>query len=356
MRRIFLIFTAITVALALVGGGGFWLMWWLGAKSILNLVEDWAAAGRASGYEVSYRGVARSGFPGTATLTFEGLEVGKPLGSFAWSWTADRVRITWAARSKNPTLNIPGTQTLTYRIVDEIRTAQFTARRFRLDLSTNGSGALDRLTLDLSAFALLRQNEGRPVTARRVQIQVALGDGTGLLPLGTEAVMLFDTLVLPDYRNGPMGDTIDLIEARMRLLTKFSSTDLPVALEDWRERGGKLNILASRLRWAGLDADAKGTLQLDEAFRPTGGFSAQIADFTPTLEAFWAAGRFDTSVMNALDRVLEEIREVEDVSIVPYDIRIENGIIRVIDILGRKVEGATLGTVHPVFPFRRSPR
>ena len=355
MRRVFLIITAITLATALMGGGGFWLMWWLGAQSTLALVEDWAAARRASGYEVSYGGVAISGFPGTATMTFDGLEVGKPSDSLAWNWTAERVRITLPARSKDPTLNLPGTQTLTYRIGDEIRTAQITARRFRLDLSTNDSGALDRLTLDISAFALLRQIEGPPVTARRVQIQVALGDGTGLLPLGTEAVMLFNTLVLPEHRNGPMGDTIDSLEARMRLLTKVSSVDLPVALEDWRKRGGKLSILESHLRWAGLDARAKGTLQLDEAFRPTAGLSVQIANFTPTLEAFWAAGRFGTSVMNAVDRVLEEIREVEDVSVVPYDIRIENGIIRVIDIFGRKVEGATLGTVHPVFPFLRSP-
>jgi len=141
----------------------------------------------------------------------------------------------------------------------------------------------------------------------------------------------------------------------MRLLTKVSSVDLPVALEDWRKRGGKLSILESHLRWAGLDARAKGTFQLDEAFRPTAGLSVQIANFTPTLEAFWAAGRFGTSVMNAVDRALEEIREVEDVSVVPYNILIENGIIRVIDIFGRKVEGATLGTVHPVFPFLRSP-
>ena len=355
MRRVFLIITAITLATALMGGGGFWLMWWLGTQSTLALVEDWAAARRASGYEVSYGGVAISGFPGTATMTFDGLEVGKPSDSLAWNWTAERVRITLAARSKDPTLNLPGTQTLTYRIGDEIRTAQITARRFRLDLGTNDSGALDRLTLDISAFALLRQIEGPPVTARRVQIQVALGDGTGLLPLGTEAVMLFNTLKLPEHRNGPMGDTIDSLEARMRLLTKVSSVDLPVALEDWRKRGGKLSILESHLRWAGLDARAKGTFQLDEAFRPTAGLSVQIANFTPTLEAFWAAGRFGTSVMNAVDRALEEIREVEDVSVVPYNILIENGIIRVIDIFGRKVEGATLGTVHPVFPFLRSP-
>lgn len=354
MRRKFLIGFGIAVAIAVAGGGGFWLIWYLSAQSTQSLVKDWAAAQRASGYEISYRAINVSGFPGSATLTIDGLEVGNPSDTLAWRWTPDQVLImARAAGSRNVAISLPGEQTVTYQIGDEVRKAQFTARRFRLDLSTKEDGRLGRLTIDLSGFALQRPQEGPPVTARRVQFQVSLGEGTGVLPLGTEATMLFDTLVLPEHRNGPMGNTIDLFGARVRLLTYVSSLDLPRTIENWQERGGKLTIMESHLRWAGLNARAKGSIQLDQAFRPTGLLKAQIADFTPTLEAFWAAGRFDTVAMNALVAALEDIREVENVGIVPYDIRVQDGIIRVVDILGRSVEGATLGTVVPIFPFPR---
>ncbi len=352
MSRKFRIGFGIVVAIAVVGSGGYWLIWYLSAQSTQSLVEDWAAAQRVSGYEISYQDINVTGFPGSATLTIDGLEIGNPSDTLAWRWTLDRVHImAGGARSQDIAISVPGTQSVTYQIGGEGRTAQFTANRFRLDLSTREDGGLGRLTLDLSGFTLQRPQEGPPVTARRVQFQVSLGEGTGVLPLGTEATMLFDTLVLPEHRNGPMGNTVDLLEAKVRLLTYVSSLDVPKALEHWRERGGKLIISDSHLRWAGLNAQAKGSIQLDQAFRPIGLLKTQIADFTPTLEAFWAAGRFDTVAMNALVAALEDIREVENVGIVPYEIRLEDGIVRVVDILGRTVEGATLGTVAPIFPF-----
>jgi hypothetical protein len=356
MNRWIQIFMATFVAVALASGGGFWVVWTLNAQSMLATFEDWAAERRASGYQVTYDEVIISGFPGTAALTVSGMEVAKPSDSLAWRWIPNQVRIApGATGAQHLTVSLLGTQTLTYRIGDEIRTAKFTAKRFRLDLRASSDGALDRLAFDLLGFALLRPQEGSPVTARRVLIQVSLGDGAGVLPLSTEAVLLFDTLVLPDHRNGPLGSTIDLFEAKVRLLTRITSFDLPVAIEDWRKRGGKLAVSESRLRWSSLSARANGTLQVDEAFRPTGSLKAQIADFTSSLDAFWAAGRFNTEVMNALLSALADILEVENVGIVPYDIRIEDGLIRVVDILGRKVEGAILGTVAPIFPFPQAP-
>ena len=293
MRRIALIVGGVATALTVLAGG-YWLEWFLGARSVQATFDDWVTERRASGYEVVVGSTKVRGFPGSVILDINGLEVGKPSDSLAWRWVPGLVRVaSGAGESKDLTVRLLGVQSLAYRIGGETRTAQFTGSRFRLRFRHGETGALDRIAIGLSGFALQRPGDGPPIIARHVQIQTTLGDGDKVIPTDTEIVLRVEGLVLPEHQRGPLGNTIDFLQAAAVLQTGLFSLDLPLALQEWQKNNGHLIVSESRLRWASLNARANGVLQLDELLRPAGYLNAHIADFVPALEAFWAARRFD---------------------------------------------------------------
>ena len=118
------------------------------------------------------------------------------------------------------------------------------------------------MSLD-AAGLLLHEGAAEPVTAGRFQLRANLGPGSGAVPDETRISFRLDALVMPAHARGPLGNTMDFIQADIEVHGALFPGDLAVALADWRDADGALEIRESQLRWGTLDLAGRGALSLD---------------------------------------------------------------------------------------------
>ena len=213
MRRALLVLIGV---IAVVGGALFSYSW-MSNRAVAAGLEEWADTLRAGGYEVTLGGVSVSGFPSPDLTTVDGIEIAKPGDTFAWRWRAPTVFMTGRFSGAGLRIRVAGTQTLTYRAEGEERTAEFTGRIFEIGLSEGEDGGLGTLSADITGFSLRRHGETEPISARRIQSLVEMGEGGGAIPTSTTAAVQFDDLSMPQHRRGAFGDTIQRLSVEARL-------------------------------------------------------------------------------------------------------------------------------------------
>ena len=118
------------------------------------------------------------------------------------------------------------------------------------------------MSLDAAGLSL-HEGAAEPVTAGRFQLRANLGPGSGAVPDETRISFRLDALVMPAHARGPLGNTMDFIQADIEVHGALFPGDLAVALADWREADGALEIRESQLRWGKLDLAGRGALSLD---------------------------------------------------------------------------------------------
>ena len=244
-------------------------------------------------------------------------------------------------------LRVLGEQTLTYTAGGKVHSIRVAARRFRIKASGVGGG--DRsVSLDIRDMFLDRPGDLGRITAERIQLRVDLGAGSGVIPDGTQVLVSLENLVLPEHRRGPLGDTISVLHSEMVFTGAIETLDLPVALANWRDGEGRIiltNCPNCSVLWGTLEMKAHGgTLWLDEAFRPAGGFTGTVRGYYVTIDAFHAAGRLTNEDMADIRAMLDFLNRLGPAAegAISLPVAIEDGLVTI----GR----ATLGAVPRLLP------
>ena len=309
MRRIVLALVLVAVAVTILGAGGYSAAWLVTARAAEAAVAEWADARRADGYAVVVGHLSVGGFPTEIVVDIREIELAGSDGPLPWRWRIERV--VGEGRFGNPaaTVLVLGPQRLTYTAAGEERVLRATASRFAVDVRW-AEHRIDSVYADIRGLTVER-SEQEPLTARRIQVRAAPGDGPGLVPDDTRFAVSFDTLVLPEHRRGPLGDTLAMLRAEGRVRgALLLAHDLPGTLADWRERGGLVALASSEVRWGTLDMrSAGGLFRLDEGFRPAGGFDAQVRGYLITIDAFHAAGLLSQEAMDDIRSLLAFLRD-----------------------------------------------
>ena len=157
------------------------------------------------------------------------------------------------------------------------------------------------MSLDAAGLSL-HEGAAEPVTAGRFQLRANLGPGSGAVPDETRISFRLDALVMPAHARGPLGNTMDFIQADIEVHGALFPGDLAVALADWREADGALEIRESQLRWGTLDLAGRGALSLDGDMRPNGWIDAQIRGYEITSKLFTPPDFWATRNANPSDR------------------------------------------------------
>ena len=344
MRRILLITVAGLVALGALGGGAYTAFWASTANSARASVLAWVATLQAEGFEASVGEVGTSGFPGRILLTIDDLALARVSSALPWQWQVDGIDASIRLMEPNRIVLRPrGRQSIRYGAGDAETTIQVSARRLTLQLGIGENGTLSSLALDAIDLDLANAIGAPPTTAGRFQLRANLADGFGAIPNGSTFSLRFDSLVMPKYTRGPLGNTIELLQANLELRRSLTSTDLPAALTSWREDGGRVGVQESQLRWGTLNFSGAGGFTLDELLRPEGTITAEIRGYSVTIDAFHAAGRLNDEERASIDSILNFMRQRGRLGAISLPVHANQGQIFVGPV--------SLGTVQPVIPL-----
>lgn len=345
MRRVVFLSAGALIAAAILGGGTYAGIWFVNARGAEAAVLNWAERTRTAGYDVQIGTISVSGFPNSVELDLTGITVGQPSSAIPWAWRADS--ISGSSNKTGTTLRVLGEQTLTYTSGGKVHSIRVAARRFRIKAS--GAVGGDRsVSLDIRDMFLDRPGDLGRITAERVQLRADLGAGSGVIPGGTQVLVSLKDLVLPEHRRGPLGDTIAVLHSEMVFTGAIETLDLPVALANWRDGEGRIiltNCPNCSVLWGTLEMKAHGgTLWLDEAFRPAGGFTGSVRGYSVTIDAFHAAGRFTNEDIADIRAMLNFVNQRGPAAegAISLPVAIEDGLVTV----GR----ATLGAVPRLLP------
>ena len=329
MRRFFVIAAAVLAVIVFLSGGGYAAFWYLAANSAQGAIEDWIDARNAAGSQASLQGLRVSGFPGKIRMQVDGLELANSDQALDWRWTGQNIEALIDPRNpRQIDMVIRGPQSLVYRSGNGSPTTEIRTERTTFQLDLNEALEVEGVSLDAAGLSL-HEGAAEPVTAGRFQLRANLGPGGGAVPDETRISFRLDALVMPAHARGPLGNTMDFIQADIEVHGALFPGDLAVALADWREADGALEIRESQLRWGTLDLAGRGALTLDANMRPSGWIDAQIRGYEITIEAFHAAGLLDDEERESVRSVLSFLGQRGPQTAVGQMMRTEGGLIYV---------------------------
>ena len=83
---------------------------------------------------------------------------------------------------------------------------------------------------------------------------------------------------------------METVTVALQVMGRIASTFDAVALADWRDDGGTIEVTALAFTHGTLTVDASGTVALDRDLQPIGAFTAKAQGFLQAVDALQAAG------------------------------------------------------------------
>ena len=235
-------------------------------------------------------------------MQVDGLELANSDQALDWRWTGQNIEALIDPRNpRQIDMVIRGPQSLVYRSGNGSPTTEIRSERTTFQLDLNEALEVEGLSLDAAGLSL-HEGAAEPVTAGCFQLRANLGPGSGAVPDETRISFRLDALVMPAHARGPLGNTMDFIQADIEVHGALFPGDLAVALADWRDADGALEIRESQLRWGTLDLAGRGALSLDGDMRPNGWIDAQIRGYEITSKLFTPPDFWATRNANPSDR------------------------------------------------------
>ncbi|MFC3124003.1 DUF2125 domain-containing protein [Pseudoroseomonas globiformis] len=250
-------------------------VWWLGTGRMAAEAEQWAAARRAEGWQISYAPPRRAGWPLAFSVVLPKWQLTAPtaIQPPGLTWQADALTISLAAADwRHLRASAEGPQ----RVLLGERDWEFTAE----DLSASypwrdGQEALPALRLR----QLRLDTPGRPLVLAAGEAALA----------GRRLDMTLHGVTLP--AGAPFGGTIQDANIEVLLEGPLSPSEVLAAPPSrWRDAAAALDIRRLDLRWGALVARAQGRLALDAALQPAGEGRLNVADPAAAAEALGQAG------------------------------------------------------------------
>lgn len=287
MRRLFSLTVGLLAVLAIAHA----VYWWIGAGEMRTAVETWIEDWRQKGYEVTHGELGIGGYPLQVHATLPYPAVTDP--GKAWSWQAEGVRLqTSLWEPTRYQMTVQG---------DQAVIAPINGRAVPMDISTadtvvvanfsvtgefrSGSIQIDELKGSAPDF-------GATVLAKRIFLELELPESppkTHTDPAG-DVTVIADGVTLPKAYAGPLGQDVDRVSMRFNALGPLERGDLKEVLGAWRDAGGVVEVPWLRGEWGDLTVDAKGTVTLDELYRPLAAFESALGGLSPTLDTLTEAG------------------------------------------------------------------
>jgi hypothetical protein len=305
----------------------------------------WANPLRAAGFRIDVDQASSDG----EALILSDLFIAGPPDALAWRWTAPSVRVD-SLEDNAVKITPSSTMELTLTMNGDPVAMPITAETMEINVQRDDESNVGTLTLSFTNLAIGDAEVSEPISAAEGELQftfAAGGDAT--IPSGSTATLQLSHLVLPGQAGGPLGTTINTLNADLVFDQPLSSLALNDALAPWIANDGGLTVNNIELQWGALRFTGSGVLSLDEMGRPTGTLDVEITNILLALDAFNAALRFDRDVLaDTYAALLLELGDDPEAETLPFTIAIADGQF----VLSGESHGfadIVLGTVSPLF-------
>jgi len=276
----------------LAAAGGYYAYWSFAASQMRDLVTQWISDSGAAGLTVEHRAIETRGFPALITLDVDRPVIGGNDGG--WAWSADRV--SFSVKPWDLTLyriDMPGRQIVETELRDgPWRFVLETEDAFALAALRLG-GALEFAELQLDGPVLSTDRANSPLySAKRLAAKIGLPERPPVHHTDTlaDVSMVVEALSLPTRLDGPLGTDVSRLRFDAAMRGMLEDGVPATALEDWRAKGGTVDLKWLHLAWGPVELKSSGTLSLDETLHPIGALKAEIAGYAEVIEAFVRAG------------------------------------------------------------------
>lgn len=313
------ILLGVVVAAAL----GYTAYWFYVAGLVPQQLDAWADQQRARGWVVSYDDVQVGGFPFRLEATVAAPRLAQPNQASAPSWQGERVGAV--AHPWNLThilFRFEGRQRLAFVERRQSRIVDVTMAENAGSLRTSTDGRPLRLSFEADEMELVGVDLPGPATVRHAELHLRRNETTNRLG---DAALKVEGLRLPAGVEAPLGRDIDLLNVILGL-TGALPNGLPAsdAVIAWRDSGGTLDVQKFDMTWGSVQAEASGTLLLDETTRPAGAMTAKIRGHEALLDAAAATGRIRTRDLDLAKSALGLLAAAGG-GVLSVPVRLQNG-------------------------------
>lgn len=311
MRRRRLVLTLIFVPLIAIGGWS--LVWLLAARQVQTVLQDWVAARRAAGWQITEGPERLTGWPSGAAVEIRGFAIsgGGNLLPGGLSWRSQRLVLRLPLSSPRHLLVLPGgVQHLGLFGGPEL---MLTASRLMATVPIAlipfmaGPGAPPSLVARVEGLKIGPAGlDPTLVTAQMLKIEAAPGasPGSGALP-GATLRMQAAGVTVGHGTVTSLGPKISVFSFSGALIGRMpAGPDWASRLEAWRDHGGMVAVRSLSLVWGPLAVGATGRLVLDQKLQPAGEGTARVVGYAATLDALASAGRIGSGVATAAKALL----------------------------------------------------
>jgi len=324
------VLTISITAIALLMGG--YIYWWnTVADTVLAQTENWIKTQQANGYIVKYEPITITGWPYRVKLDITNLVISKGTAEENDNFQLSVPQVWTVVQPWNLThiiFGVDGTSTYRWQENATTKLMQVTPQSAIGSATILSTGKLDTLAIDLGTVQINLPNRS-PVNAERLQLharpspkdQKTQGsDATEAAVQKTPAWQIAiraNNLDLGGNQDLPLGNMITKAEISATIdgnITKLTSKS---ALENWRDKGGIVDIQAANLDWGGSNLAAKGSLTLDSDNYPLGAFTAKIKGFNELLSILGNSRNMDAKTLQTVSFALNLIAKKDDQG-VPY--------------------------------------
>ncbi len=267
-------------------------LWLVLALSLRDQVVNWIDDQKDQGFNVRYNKLQATGYPFAICLEITSPRLGVPKTSTSWDWQGTNLRVMfefWDRKSFR--LETSGQQTLALSKAGQIK--KFSGNiDYALGQFVFSDGEIKKVGIALQGVQLTnRDTADATISIPSAQLSLdrlkrAKGDyqSASWSLSGSTA-----GLSLPWFSASPLGNNLGL-SLKARLIGIIKRGPLIQSLEDWRDRGGTIELEKLKLKHGPLKINTNGTLALDGKLQPIGALTANLEGFFETIDALKRLG------------------------------------------------------------------
>ena len=277
---------SLAIAIAVIAHTWYWHQ---GISVAERTVTAWTDDILKQGGRVELSGLAYGGYPFSFEVNAESIDIEATNPGLTWSWRGGGVHGQARIGSPN-TIAVRLTGDHEWRAEDE-GNGNWTAVTIGKAVTdfTLSEGKLSRIVVALNDVRAAGNRLLGPIATESITLSGNLEKGAGSPPSFRITGRARHTN-LPLADSFPFGTTVDQLAWNLTARAPWPSSAILQDVAAWRDDGGTIEIESLALRWGTLTVDARGTLSLDDRYRPLAALSATVRGHRAMVDSLVQAG------------------------------------------------------------------
>jgi hypothetical protein len=283
-RRYWLVAFGFIVMFGIIYSG----LWLALAMSSREQVVKWIEEQQAHGFSVRYDKLLATGYPLAIRFEVTNPGFGAPNNAAPWDWEGTHLNVKVQLWDRDSFfLETSGQQILVFGVAGKVQTFTGNVERARGELRLS-EGSITKAEVILQGVQLTSQDTvNAAIRVPRAQMSIERLTRAQADHQAANWSLSGSTagLSLPWLKASPLGTTVESLSLKARLIGNVKAGELVQSLEDWRDKGGTVELKKLRLRHGPLKINTDGTLALDGKLQPIGSLMAHLEGFFETIDA-----------------------------------------------------------------------